>query len=222
MKKIGLIKKLALTIALSVSIPVMSQNEPQYDIGIKAGLNLSRLGVKDVIDESTISGLNLGITFNRYLTKNFSVQPELLYSSKGSKLNFDNIDFHGTATFSLKYLDVPVLFNYHSNRHVNIHAGPVFSALLGTKITNANPKASVEEAFYDFESEISRDNFSALDFGFAVGVGIDYGIFLGGLRYSLGLVDIGREEMVFGIPYRFTGAANSLVQLYAGIRIFSR
>src|SRR5687768_6079357 len=60
-------------------------------IGVKGGLNLTNLYVDDVEDENMKVGFNLGLFAKLPVTSGFSIQPEVLYSVKGSKLTYMGI-----------------------------------------------------------------------------------------------------------------------------------
>ncbi|MCG7860471.1 PorT family protein, partial [Flavihumibacter sediminis] len=62
-------------------------------IGIKAGLNLSNFYSDDVNDNNLKAGLNAGVYAKLPVTRGFSIQPELLYSNKGTKRSYDNAIF---------------------------------------------------------------------------------------------------------------------------------
>ena len=59
-------------------------------LGIKAGLNLTNLYVADVSNEHVKAGFNAGLFAKFPVAKGFSIQPELLYSVKGAKEEYNN------------------------------------------------------------------------------------------------------------------------------------
>jgi hypothetical protein len=78
--------------------------------GIKGGLNVSNLYVDDVNDENARFGFNVGLYAQLFSSEVFAIQPELLYSTKGTRTTYDNILMgEGDAKFNLNYLEVPVL-----------------------------------------------------------------------------------------------------------------
>ena len=111
-------KKLVVLALAMASVSAIFAQEQQTSMekslspkfGIKGGINLSNLYVDDVKDENMKVGLNLGIYAKIPLVKGFSIQPELLYSSKGAKLTYDNILLgKGEYRFNLNYVEVPVV-----------------------------------------------------------------------------------------------------------------
>src|SRR5688572_16830898 len=79
--------------------------------GIKGGLNLTNMHVEDdVSDENMKASFHAGFFAKLPVTRGFSIQPELLYSSKGAKQNYNNIlQGEGEYRFNLNYIELPVL-----------------------------------------------------------------------------------------------------------------
>ena len=94
-----------------VSITVMAQNQ-KVKIGVKAGLNISSLAFdENEMNSSSRTGFTAGVMVEIPLAKNFSLQPELLYSQQGGKTSFfdsevTNSNYKGTL--ELNYLNIPV------------------------------------------------------------------------------------------------------------------
>jgi hypothetical protein len=112
-----------------------TENSLTPKIGIKGGVNLSNLYVDDVKDENMKVGVNIGLFSKIPLTRSFSIQPELLYSNKGSKLTYDNVlAGQGEYRFNLNYVEMPVLAVVNLTKNINIHAGPYVSYLTSANI----------------------------------------------------------------------------------------
>src|ERR1700733_15049765 len=83
--------------------PVENKLTPKF--GIKGGLNLSNMYVRDVSDENMKVGWNAGIYAKIPLTTGFSIQPELYYTDKGAKETYNNfIQGSGEYRFNLNYV----------------------------------------------------------------------------------------------------------------------
>jgi hypothetical protein len=77
--------------------------------GAKGGLNFSNMTVEGNNDQNLKFGFHAGVFNKISISESFAVQPELLYSGKGFKNNFDdNIFADGEAKFNLNYIDLPV------------------------------------------------------------------------------------------------------------------
>lgn len=73
--------------------------------GVKAGMNISNLSNAD--DTKSLVGFNAGLFMNTPLAADFSIQPEVLYNSKGAKY-----DGPGDISLKIDYISVPVMFQY--------------------------------------------------------------------------------------------------------------
>jgi opacity protein-like surface antigen len=90
-------------------------------IGVIGGANLASFTGTDKMDTKSKYGFSAGATFNFGLSDLISIQPEIRYSQKGIKLDYngeDNSDAgvftsnkisQGTFGQTLSYIDVPVL-----------------------------------------------------------------------------------------------------------------
>lgn len=189
--------------------PKTSKSIFSSTFGIKGGVNLSNLYVNDVNSENSKLGFQLGFFVKAPIAPMFSIQPELIYSQKGSQVSYDNFFAKGKVSYNLHYIELPVMAVVNLSKNFNVHAGPYISYLAGVTVKN-----KANNGIYDFEREINRDNFETLDYGIAGGFGIDAKNVGVGLRYNYGLKEIGRERQVFGQPYSFSNAKNSVLQLY--------
>lgn len=178
------------------------------NVGIKGGVQFSNLYVDDVHDEKAKLGFQGGLYFKNQITSFFALQPEILYSLKGTELEYDNILFgSGTYRYNLGYIEVPVLAVV-SIGNFSIHAGPYIAFL-----TNANIKDVDDDGDIDEVAELDRDDFNTVDYGIAGGVGFDFLSGTIGLRYNYGLNEIGKEDLAGELT---KNSKNSVVTLYAG------
>jgi len=188
-------KKLVLTL---VVIAFATGAFAQLSGGLKAGANFSNMKYK-LDDEKETGDMKVGFQVGGYLvatlSDNIALQPELYFSSMGSK--------EDDASLNLGYISVPVLLRYNINEQFHVHLGPQVGFLLSAK------------AKLDGESEDIKDAFGGIDFGGAVGFGADFGAINANLRYYQGFSDIGDEE-TFG-DVKIT---NSAIQLSVGYRLF--
>lgn len=177
--------------------------------GVKLGLNVSNLYVKDVSSENTKLGFQVGFLAKTPVSTGFSIQTELIYSLKGAQLEYDNLFAKGKASFNLHYIELPILAVFNIGKNFNLHIGPYVSYLAGVNVKN-----KTENGSYDFNKEINKNNFESFDYGLAGGVGLDADNFGFGVRYNYGLNAIGKEKQVFGQTYRFPNAKNAVLQAY--------
>ena len=165
----------------------------QIEGGVRLGLNLSNqkweLGLDNQTDEMK-AGMSAGVYANIKIADSFSVQPELLYNSMGSKTS--------EGKYSLQYLSLPVFGRYDINDLFEAHIGPQFSYLLSGKYSGVDIK----------------DSYKNFDIGVTIGVGVKIDALQAGLRYYRGFNNTFAENSA---DIRLTQSA---IQLFAGYRLF--
>lgn len=211
------LKSVAILTALVGSFGLASAQEQQTTtenylkpkVGIKGGINLTNLYVDDVKDENMKVGFNAGVFAKFPITKGFSIQPELLYTSKGSKLTYDNILGSGEYRFNLNYVEVPILAVFNLSKNINIQAGGYAAYLASANIKKLNSDNETDDI-----ADLNEDNFKRFDYGLVGGLGFDIENFTIGARYNYGLNEIGDG----GIAGEVTkNSKNSALTFYIGI-----
>ncbi len=130
----------------------------QDRLGFKAGGNLSLVNSdldKTLDYDNPGVGWSAGLYYKIPVSKNWSVQPEILYSTQQSQ------ETYYFSKLKLNYVQVPVLFQLRSgDKGFVFFAGPQLNFISGTKI---KPKTGAE----------IKDNarFVQTDFGAALGLG---------------------------------------------------
>ena len=205
---------LILSLIFSISIlKGQTSDENKARFGIKAGLNISNMYTKDVQDKNTIFGFNGGLFLKVPVTSNFAVQPELLYTTKGSELTYNSF-VTGKASFTLNYVEMPVLAVINLTKIVNIYGGVYISTLTSVVVKN---KSDVD--LFNFENELKKSDFEMYDWGLVGGAGLDFNKVSLGIRYEYGMKPVGKERSFLGQSYRFPDARNSTIQIYLSISI---
>lgn len=187
----------------------------QYShFGMKGGLNLSNMTVEGNNDNNLKYGFHIGVFNKMMITEYFALQPELLYSTKGFKNNFDeNLIADGEAQFNLNYIDLPVKLVYNLSEDFAFQFGPYISYLASA---NVETDAEVLDFFdIDSEEELDRENFNALDYGLTAGLDFLLEPVILGFNYNLGLRQVAKEDK---ISKNILGdAKNTVIKVYAGI-----
>jgi hypothetical protein len=179
-------------------------------VGIKGGVNFTNLYVNDVEDENMKLGFNLGLFAKMPITPGFSIQPEILYSVKGSKITYDlGILGSNEYRFNLNYVEVPVLAVINVAKNFNLHAGG-YAAYLA----QANIKRENDDAPNDQIADLNEDNFNRFDYGLVGGIGLDIENVTIGARYNYGLREVGKADN-FG-SQALKNSKNSAISLYIG------
>lgn len=162
-------RKVALTLVLfSLGTAAFSQS---FKFGPKAGMNISNYTGGN-IESDALVGFHLGGLLNFGIGKNFSIQPEVLFSTQGAK-----VDDAGTKKdYKINYVSVPVMLKLRSNGGFYIEAGPQVAFRANENI----PDQTI-------------NNFSKnLDLAVAGGLGYQAGFGLGiGARYVAGVSKVG-------------------------------
>lgn len=178
-------------------------------VGVKGGVNFSNLFVDDVQDENLKAGLNLGLFAKFPVTRGISVQPELLYSSKGSTITYTNLLGNGKYRFNLNYIELPVLAVINVAKNFNVHVGPYASYL-----ASANIKQKIEDAENPEINAFKEEDFNRIDYGLVGGIGFDVQNFTLGARYNYGLHEVGKKDNLTSRALK--DSKNGVISFYVG------
>ena len=171
-------KKLILTVVFLLCA-LGSINAQELRVGLKGGLNVASLGGDGFGPESFSSKVayHAGVFAEIPIIASFSIQPELLYSSQGSK--FGGLISIGADEITLDYITVPLMVKYTIILGLSAEIGPVVGILLAADSENSLGQVDV------------KDNYKTLDTGIAIGASyaLDVGI-IAGIRYNKGISNI--------------------------------
>jgi hypothetical protein len=158
--------------------------------GIKGGLTLGDVpNSLDNFDEPGAStSLRVGFAAGGFLAirfgGGFSIQPEVLFTQKGVKLDVSESGLSGDVTYKADYLDVPILARLTFGKGVRgyVFAGPSFDIKL-----NAKMKVGI---MGQSEEEDIADQVEDFEFAVAFGGGVELGPVLLEARWSEGLSNL--------------------------------
>lgn len=208
------LKKFISTIAIATLVAVML---PGYvsgqDVlfGVKGGLNLSHLSIDGANDKNILPGFHAGAFVGIPLTGSLSVQPELLFSGKGTKWVQETTTYTSDVSLRLNYVEVPVSLVYSLARDLDFQLGPYVGFLLGA---SSDSKITSGSSSVNFSNELARENFQSTDFGLQGGMRFHLNPVFVGFTYKLGLSEVateGKNARVF-----LDDASNRSIQIYAG------
>lgn len=212
----NLIKALmSLSFSLGMVIVVSAQEQqiivegPITKVGIKGGLNLSNLYKDKLTDENLKVGFNLGFFARIPFSLSFSIQPEILYSSKGASLRYNNLTSQREYCFNLNYVELPVLGIVNLTKKLQVHAGGYVGYLVIANMKDAGESGTMESAI-----KLNAENFNRFDYGLVGGLGVDLGTFTIAGRYNYGMNEIGDSSDLGG--HIISNAKNSTITLYIG------
>ena len=176
-----------------VAFTMTTKSFAQVKYGVKAGLNLANMLEKDYDetyseDYSMKIGFHLGGTAEIPISEKFSVQPGLLFSTKGFKMKIEGLDgfFEDmNINVNLNYLEIPINAIYKielGSSKLCINTGPYLGYALSGKVSYDEDSESIDIGSSD------DDDLKALDYGFNIGAGIEINDAITiGLQYGLGL-----------------------------------
>jgi hypothetical protein len=173
-------------------------NAQDTHFGLKAGLNISSLDVKDGVDFDSKAGFHIGGLAHVHLTPHFALQPEVIYSQQGGK--------DGSDKWNLNYINVPVLLQYMAGNGFRVQTGPQVGFAVSSKIKSGDIEQNIH-------SSINTVDFSwslGASYLFPEGLGID-------ARYNLGITNVNDADVpevrnrVFqaGLFYQFMNTSNT-------------
>ena len=162
-------KKLILVFA--VFCASLTAAQAQLSFGPKVGVNVSNYTGGD-IESNALVGFHLGGMLNLAVGKTLSIQPEVLFSTQGAKVQNNG----EKKEFKTTYVTVPVMVKFRANNGLYFELGPQ----AGFKTSENIPDQTI-------------DNFAKnLDLAGAVGLGFQAaGGFGLGARYVAGFSKVG-------------------------------
>jgi hypothetical protein len=125
----------------------ISDYREKAQFGLKAGGNYS--GVTSSDGESFVPEGRLGIAAGAFvaipLSKQFGIQPEVLFSQKGFHATGRLLNAGYELTRTTSYIDVPLLISYKPAEFLSFLAGPQYSYLIKQKDDFKNESTSIEQ-----------------------------------------------------------------------------
>jgi hypothetical protein len=217
MKKISLF-----TLAIATGFVVFAQDEPtlrtpmesKIRFGLKGGVNLSTLHLtEDDYPSGLAPNTNMktsgfgGVFVNIPLSTNFRLQPEVMFSSQGSKMKGGPLVISNqdeSYEIDAQYINVPVMFQYQTNGGFFVEAGPQLGILMKGEKDGPDDSGSGDIDI--------KDNMKTTDFSLAGGIGYLSRVGLGiNARYIAGLSNVWNAD---DNNLQFPGKAkNSVVQI---------
>lgn len=166
--------KTLLTLVFFLSLFVFAKAQDTH-FGLKAGLNISSLDVKDGVDFDSKAGFHIGGLAHIHLSPHFAVQPELVYSEQGGK--------DGNDKWKLNYINIPVLLQYMGGGGFRVQTGPQLGFAVSSKIKSGDIEQNIN-------SSINTVDFSwsfGASYLFPEGLGVD-------ARYNLGITNVNEAD----------------------------
>ncbi|MBN8577150.1 MAG: PorT family protein [Cytophagales bacterium] len=229
-------KKIASTLSF-VFVVASAMAQMEAGIGIKGGLNAARFNTKYQFDDANEgktytnrAGFHAGV-FANFKTRNFVIQPELLYSQQGSYFKYDPTnDNEQKWTAKFNYVTIPLTVKYTifqlDEGDLNVQLGAQYGRLLKAWANYYDFDGDGAEARHEFNTGKTgddvfnvKDDYKASDLGLHVGLGWELPMGLSmDVRYYLGLQFM--NAAYDGSRYKDYGSKNRVLQISIAYRIF--
>lgn len=130
----------------------------QTRVGLKGGINVADRGGEDADGHDAKLGFHIGGFASFGVGNKFSVQPELLFSTQGSKVEVPGDDYK----VRLNYINIPVMLKYEIVDGLYAQAGPQFGFLVTAKTKRGDVTVDI------------NDNIKKFDLGLGLGAGYQF------------------------------------------------
>jgi hypothetical protein len=160
--------------------------------GVKGGLSLGdfRNITDELEDPGATTALRIGYAVGGFLAirfdNGFSLQPEVIYTQKGVKVDLGEDTIVADIKFKADYLDVPILARYTFGKGLRgyVFAGPSLDFKLNAKVES--------DILGESDEEDISDDVESFEFAVVVGGGIEIGPLLLEARWSEGLTNLSK------------------------------
>ena len=129
--------KKGLIFVLFALVSIVSYSQISWNA--KVGMNMSNL--TGLEENSMKVGFNVGVGMEYQFTEMWSIQPSLLFSTKGTKQDFSEDGYKDEYTYNPMYLELPIMaaarFAIADNQNIVVKAGPYLAYGIGGKVKNS-------------------------------------------------------------------------------------
>lgn len=194
-------KKLLIIPLIVISTSLCAQ---KFQLGVKGGVNLANFAGSNSVNDVETKALlrfHAGAFLNLLFGDNFSLSPEVMFSSLGAKIKNAGQE----SNFKVGYVSVPVMLRYRFKGGFYLEAGPQVSF----KATEADPDNT---SVNDFANDLDLAIDAGLGYHSDMGLGV-------GARYVAGLSKIANADQqndLLSPDYR-----NSVIQLSVFYTLFN-
>ena len=186
--------------ALSAQSASVNAAKPANRFGFTAGINSATFAGENLNNESGHTGFRIGGLLVFPMTPNFAIQPELIYTMKGSE---EDAGGGSTAAFKQNYVEVPLLGRYEftttSQFKPLFYVGPSVSYSVSCGISGVSPGTS--DLSCDDLAQQGGGHFYKVDLGLVLGGGVAFEaaghLFSVTARYDHGFNKIEKQSSVY-------------------------
>jgi hypothetical protein len=200
-------KSILMSIGLVV-ISAMAFGQVQVAVGLKGGLNLSKLDISQgVSNVDNRTGYHAGMFV---LTKIafIGIQPEVVFSKQGSSYTVNTTNYEA----NYDYINVPIMLKFYLPAGLNFQLGPQFGFLSSSELINtATGVKDPQDAAKLFSQE------SDLSVSLGAGWDLPFGLMVDA-RFNFGLKDI--KVTPSTNPADVVEFKNKVFQISLGYKLF--
>jgi hypothetical protein len=187
--------------ALTAQAPSAGSVKPAKRFGLIAGVNSASFAGKDVLDESGHTGFRFGGLLVLPVTPSFSIQPEVIYTMKGSEEDQGGGD---KAVFKQNYIEVPLLGRYEMETATRFkplfYFGPSVSYSLKCEASGTSAGVAQTYTCADLE-QLAGVTFNKVDAALVLGGGVAFEaaghVFSVTARYDHGFNKLEKDASVY-------------------------
>lgn len=197
-------KKMFFAAIAVVGFSAVGMAQQQVKFGPKAGVNFANVSG---LESDMKVGFHVGAVAEIKFNEKFSIQPEVLYSTQGTKFDIGQ----GEVKWNNDYINVPIMAKYYIIDGFSVEAGPQIGFLM---------KAEQKGTIGDLKgTQDVKDlyNYKSVDFGIGLGLAYDLpmGFFINA-RYNLGLSKMRDVANIGGISTK--DQKNNVIQVGVGYK----
>lgn len=166
------------------------------NFGIKGGINFSNIHGDHFGNTKSRIGFIIGLFNEIPRTKQFSIQPEILFSMKGWKVEYSDYNEWDSDGYKekfwarLNYIELPVLGKFKLDNINNLKPIFYFGPCFGINVSSTY-RDEYEDDYDSGTYTRSMKGVSVFDFSFTPGIMLEVNnTFVFDFRYSLGLTNI--------------------------------
>lgn len=184
---------------LSITIAIFGIWTASAQFGVKAGVNIATMAEEgedvsqDDLENKSVAGAVIGLTYGVNLGDIITIQPELLFSQSGGSITYNALGTVTKETYKINYLELPVLaklqFGNADQQGAGFHiaAGPwIGYALSG----HYKAKTTVgEDVIFEIDRDYTfddQDDTKRLNYGMIGAAGFSFGRAVIDIRYNYG------------------------------------
>jgi len=197
------------TVLLAVVLTSASNAQAQFNFGLRAGFNLSRLSEKFEYQTNNFNkfkpGYQIGVVSEYAISGTFAIQPGILFVTQGGR--YKNYFFRTThpewqtwdAIRLINYLQIPINILYKldlGGAKLILQTGFYHAFAISGKIYGKNDPMGLDdsEMKIKFGYNVEDGGIRPIDFGLGLGAGMQFSHTQVGLSYNFGLTNLSTQQ----------------------------